>query len=72
MEEGHQTLTPFFVGFFLIISTIGVQTLLYSGKCWRSRITKLNNLRGQGKFIIYHTKTYRSARCTWLIEGNFW
>ncbi len=56
------------VGVTSVIGTLlGVKLL--SGKSKRSKKSGLGPT-GRGKWKLYHTKTFRSSRCTWLIEGK--
>ncbi len=55
------------VGVTSVLGTLLV-VKLFSGKPRRSKKSGPGPT-GRGKWKLYHTKTFRSSRCTWLIQG---
>ena len=58
------------VGTAAALGTIALHRLLSgSSHRWKKRSSGLGPT-GNGKWKLYHTHTFRSARCVWLIEGE--
>ena len=52
------------------LGTMLLKTFFGGGSVTRRKHPKGSGPTGKGKWKLYHTNTFRSARCLWLIEGK--